>query len=157
MVQQLEREPDLSKRRGSPWRRIVVFERIARGAGATRWHLARDDHELRRVFGLLRPGSRVTFCFAGPLRVEPLTEEVIGRMFAAVGVANDIMIGTPGPDRLTLAATLVAGPSELTEFLMQPHPPLTEVVWGHMPGVDAPDAVTVVLVDEDGVLRPHPH
>jgi hypothetical protein len=84
MVSQLEGQSVLSGRLSATWAWIVVLERIARGAGATRWYLARGDQDVRRIFTLLGPGSRVTFYFGGPLRVEPLSETTIGGMFDAV-------------------------------------------------------------------------
>lgn len=156
VVLQLERHTGLSGRLAMPWDRIVVLERIARGGGNTRWYLAKDQHDVRRAFALLNPGSRVTFYFAGPLHVEPVSDTVIGEMFAAVGVTDEIVIAAPDSDPLALDAEFVWGPSELTEYLMQPHSS-GDVMWGPFPGVDEPDAITVRLVDADGILRRHPH
>jgi hypothetical protein len=76
-------------------------------------------------------------------------------MFEAVGVDSELVIGTPRvTEPLILDATLVFGPSELAEYLIQPRP-AGDVVWGVFP--EESDAVTVVLVDNDGTLRPHPH
>jgi hypothetical protein len=139
------------------WDRIVVLERITRGAGATRWYLAKDQDDVSRTFPLLAPGSRVTFYFAGPFRVEPLSETVIGAMFAAVAVTADLVIAAPESDSVALDASEIYGPSELTEYLMQPRLSSGDVVWGPVPRVEEPDAIRVVLVDGDGRLRPHPH
>jgi hypothetical protein len=157
MALQLAAHPALSARLASFWERVVMWERIARGSGATRWYLARTRDDARHIFGLLGPGSRVTFCFAGPLRVDPLSERVIGAMFEAVGEAGEIVIGTPEVGTpVRLDAELVSGPSELAEYLMQPQPS-GDLVWGPLPGLTQPDSVTVVLVDRDGIVRSHPH
>lgn len=116
-------------RLASPWQRIVVLERIARGAGATRFHLAKDCAGLERTFASLRAGSRVTLYFQGPMRVEPLHQAVIGEMFAAVRVKDEIVIACPEDGEGALHAEFVSGPSELTECLMRPTP-TGDVVWG---------------------------
>lgn len=157
MARQLEAHPALSTRLALSWTRVVVLERLARGAGATDWFLAKSQQDVRRIFGMLKPGSRVMFYFGGPLRVEPLSETVIGAMFEAVGVDSELVIGTPRMmEPLILDATLVFGPSELADYLIQPRP-AGDVVWGVFPGAEESDAVTVVLVDNDGTSRPHPH
>ena len=74
-----------------------------------------------------------------------------------VGEGAEIVIGTPGAvERLIVDVELVSGPSELTEYLMQPDPQ-ADVVWGPFAAVEEPDSVTVVLVDADGIVSPHPH
>lgn len=157
MVKQLEGHSELAARLASLRDRVVVLERIARGGGATRWYLGKTPEECQRIYRLLGPGSRVTFYFAGPLRVEPLDDRVIGAMFGAVGEDREIMVGVPDDeDPVSLAVELLSGPRELTEFLVQPRPS-GDVVWGPYPDVAEPDSETLVLVDSDGVSRPHPH
>jgi hypothetical protein len=99
----------------------------------------------------------VRFYFAGPLRVEPLSERVIGAMFGALEDCREIVIGIPSTDDpVSLHAELVPGPSELSEYLMQPQSS-GDLVWGPYPGSDDPDSVTLVLADNDGIVRSHPH
>ena len=95
VLKQLGTHPDLAARLSPLRRRVVVLERIARGGGATRWYLGRTPEECRRIYRLLWPGSRVTFYFAGPLRVDPLGDRVIGAMCEAVGEAREIVVGVP--------------------------------------------------------------
>lgn len=156
MIRQVRNSEGVMARLRGPWRRIVLLERIARGAGATRWYLLHDRSAFEQVIAALRPGSRVTFYFRGPMHTEPLSEEVQGAMFEAVGEHDEIVIAFPVPGQLELRAELVSGPSELTDFLMQPDPP-ADVVWGAFPGTEELDSFTVELVDADGVLRAHPH
>lgn len=113
MARQLECHRVLQARLRLPWPRVVALERIARGAGATRWYIAKTQEEISRLLGLLGPGSRVTFYFGPPLRVEPLTEYLIGEMFSAVGEDNEIVICTrSAAEPLVLDAELISGPSE---------------------------------------------
>lgn len=53
---------------------------------------------------------------------------------------------------------LLSGPSELTEYLLV-RPEGALVVWGAWPPQtsDGNNVITVLLVDADGVRRPHPH
>ena len=156
-LEQLEAHPDLAARLSSLRGRVVVLERIARGGGATRWYLGRSPEECQRIYRLLGPGSRVTFYFDGPLRVDPLGDRVIGAMFEAIGEDCEIVVGVPDvEDPVRLAVEFLSAPSELTELLMQPRSSL-DLVWGPYPDVGEPESVTLVLVDRDGVTRPHPH
>jgi hypothetical protein len=157
MVRQLDAQPDLVARLASLRGPVVVLERIARGGGETRWYLGKTSEECRRIYRLLGPGSRVTFYFTGPLRVEPLGDGVIGAMFAAIGEDREIVVGVPNDDDpVSLAVELLSGPSELTEFLTQPQSS-GDLAWGPYPDVDEPESETLVLVDRDGIFRPHPH
>ena len=155
-VRQLHGDAKLMSRLESPWQRIVVLERVARGAGATRWYLVKDRRALERTFASLGPGSQVTLYFQGPMCVGPLDPSIIGEMFATVGDTGEIVIAHPKDGAVALQVEFVSGPSELTEFLMQPNPS-GDLVWGPFPGQEEPDALTIDLVDADRVLRPHPH
>jgi hypothetical protein len=157
MARQLEGLRVLQARLRSHWTRVVALERVARGAGAACWYLAHTLEEIGRLLAFLGPGSRVTFYFGPPMRVEPLSEHVIGEMFSVLGEHNEIVICTrSAAEPLVLDAELISGPSELMDYLMRPLAPV-EVVWGPWPGVEEPDSLSVVLVDGDGILRPHPH
>ena len=41
--------------------RVIVLERVARGAGATRWFYCRTIGDVEEVLPRFRPGSRVAF------------------------------------------------------------------------------------------------
>ena len=60
-------------------------------------------------------------------------------------------------DQLTVVEerSLVSGPSELSEHVMQPSAPGGSGLGP--PGIAEPGSVTVVPVGSDGILRAHPH
>ncbi len=158
MTEQLLAHRRLSARLSEPWNRVVVLERLARSGGATNWYYAETAAPVREIFSALRGGSRVSFYFGAGMRVEPFTEDAVDRMFEVVSHSGEIVVGVPAAGRVDFAVELPTAPSELAEFLVHvPHGSL--VVWGPWPDVadDGEDAVTVTLVDSDGVLRAHPH
>jgi hypothetical protein len=79
-------------------------------------------------------------------------------MFEEVTLAGEIVLGYPKEADIVVEMDIVSGPGELTEHLMH-HSGGELVVWGVWPAPlnDGDNAVTVDLVDVDGVSRPHPH
>lgn len=66
----------LSRRLAAEWRQIVVLERLAIGAGATRWFFVTSMATLEHVFDLLRGGSSVSLYFSTRhLHVPPDNED----------------------------------------------------------------------------------
>jgi hypothetical protein len=113
---------------------------------------------LEYIFDVLSWGSSVSFYFARHLQVEADNEGSRQVMFDVVTMYGEIVLGYPSPESPELAMAIISGPSELTELLMF-HPEGALVVWGQWPPRenDGKDAITVNLVDNDGILRPHPH
>lgn len=113
---------------------------------------------LERVFDLFRGGSSVSFYFSRYLHVEADNEAARGEMFDEVTEHGELVLGYPSPDDPEIDMAIVSGPSELTECLML-RPEGDLAVWGQWPPrvSDGQDAITVDLVDADGILRPHPH
>jgi len=158
MCQQLRDHQTLARRLGSEWRQVVVLERLARGAGAARWFFVTSRAMLERVFDMLRSGSSVSFYFSEYLHVEADTEATRQEMFDEVIQHGELVLGYPSPDDPELEMPIISGPSELTECLML-HPEDSLAVWGQWPPREdnGEKAITVDLVDADGVLRSHPH
>jgi hypothetical protein len=148
----------LAQRWSQPWADVVVLERLARGGGAARWFMVRTPKDVTRVYGELRAGSRVSFYFTGGPNVDADDEPTRQRMFDEITSTGEIVLGYPSDTDVVLQVDVISGPSELTEQLMH-QPEGGQVVWGTWPSPlnDGHNAVTVDLVDEDGVLRPHPH
>jgi hypothetical protein len=157
MARQLLADSTLSSRLNSRWTRVVVLERIARGAGDTNWFFIRSREEMGQVVETLRGGSCVSFYFADQLHVEVDSEAARGRMFEVITHEGELVIGYPSASGPQLEMEIINGPGELGSYLvMRPEGGL--VVWGEWPGRDNDgDAITVTLVDKDGVLRPHPY
>lgn len=140
----------------SSWRYAVVLERVAWGGGTTYWYIGRNREELSEIIDQLRGGSCVSFYFDEKMHVEVDSEEARRRMFDAVGMDREIVLGYPA-DRLAFSVELPTGSSELSEALLS-HMPGEFVIWGAWPSRDGgPGTLTLDLVDEDGILRQHPH
>jgi hypothetical protein len=158
MSQQLREHQPLAQRLATEWREIVILERWARAAGATRWFFVTSQAMLERVFDLLRGGSSVTFYFAEHLHVEVDNEAARQEMFGEITRYGELVLGYPQPGDTELEMLIASGPSELTERLML-HPEGALVVWGQWPprDNDGETVISVDLVDPDGILRSHPH
>ena len=158
MSQQLREHVALARRLAAEWREIVILERWARAAGATRWFFVTNQAMLEQVFDLLRGGSTVSFYFSKHLHVEIDNETARQEMFGEITRHGELVLGYPQPGDIELEMTIASGPSELTEGLML-HPEGALVVWGQWPSRDndGETAISVDLVDPDGILRSHPH
>lgn len=158
MSQQLSSYEPLTRRLAIEWQQIVVLERLARAAGAANWFFVTNLVALEQVFNLLRGGSSVSFYFSRHLHVGVDDEGSRQNMFDEVTQYGEIVLGYPSQDVPELDMEIVNGPSELTDFLIL-HPEGSLAVWGQWPPRqnDGKDAITIDLVDADGVQRSHPH
>ena len=142
---------------------MVVLERVARGAGATRWYFVTDADAMAVVAAMLGPGSRVTLYFQGHLRRDPTGEDVCGLMYEQMATHGELVLGYPSADAVEMRTDLVDGEAGLTEVILAEGLDRPDgrrsVVWGPWPAAadDGRHAVTVDLVDADGQLRAHPH
>ncbi|WP_432948906.1 hypothetical protein ACQPXM_15000 [Kribbella sp. CA-253562] len=158
MARQVAEHELLSGRWSMPWSDVVVLERLARGGGTARWFLVTSPGDVNTVYDELRPGSCVSFYFSGGPDVGRNDEATRQRMFEEITSAGEIVLGRPADSGVELDLDIISGPGELTEYLMH-HAEGARVVWGTWPAPlnDGQDAITVDLVDADGVLRAHPH
>jgi hypothetical protein len=137
---------------------ILVYERIARGGGATRWYVATDADQLRNVVSLLRPGSCVSFYRDGRIRRAPFSDEVGTELIEYIVRDRDALLGWRIPGTPELNMEVISGSVELSEFKAEAIAQ-GEVFYGASPGRDndGVNAITVMMPDADGVIRPHPH
>ncbi|GAB2651888.1 hypothetical protein [Kribbella swartbergensis] len=158
MSLQLGKHEVLARRWSEPWADVVVLERLARGGGGTRWFMVRSAEEVREVYDELRAGSRVSFYFDGGVHISQDDEGTRQQMFDEVTSTGEIILGYPNEADVVLNMDIISGPSELTEHLIH-HTGGERIVWGTLPAPlnDGHKAVTVDLVDADGMLRTHPH
>jgi len=136
----------------------VVLERIARGAGGTRWYLLPDPRDLNSLAGNLSPGSRVSFYFDGRLALRKYDDTVATEILEIVKVDGEAVIATPGAEHIEMEVEFIAGEDELRDFAAV-LPRGASVVYGRFPADDDDGvrAVTLDLPDRDGIVRPHPH
>lgn len=155
---QISSDSVLSARISDRWRYAVVLERLARSGGSVKWYFSSSENSLRRIFSSLSEGSLVTIYFDCHLHVEPDDDGARGRMYELLTARGELIVGYPDHHAPDFTMEIISGPSELTDFLMR-HPEGCLAVWGEWPppSNDGVDAVTIQLVDEDGVQLQHPH
>ena len=136
----------------------VVLERIARGAGATRWFHATSLQDLDPLYSQLTPGSTVSFYFDGRISMHPFDDETVTRILDVASAHGDAVVGRISSDGLEVVVECIAGANELGEFA-NGLAPGSQVFVGAFPAADSDDqdAVTLTLPDRDGVTRGHPH
>jgi hypothetical protein len=137
---------------------VVVLERIARGAGETRWYFVQSEPQLEALVPLLAPGSVVSFYFDGRVRRERFSPALESMIMGIVEETGDAAVGLLASDEMTLEMESIAGPNDLAEFTSMLGPDSTVFVGAFpAPESDGANAVTVVLPDVDGAIRDHPH
>jgi hypothetical protein len=138
-------------------RQAVVLERIARGAGATRWFLVRDVEDLALVEQRLSPGSLVSFYFDGRLARDAYSPAVAEAVLGIARRDGDAVIGRVEDADVELDVEFIAGQGDLEQYAASLGQ--AEVVYGGFPAADndGEQAVTITLPDRHGVIRPHPH
>jgi hypothetical protein len=136
----------------------VVLERIARGAGGTRWYLLRDPGDVAALVDKLSPGSSVSFYFDGRLALRAYDNTVASEILEIAQADGEAVVARPRTDHVEMEVEFVAGEEELREFVAG-LPPGANVVYGRFPAVDDDGvrAVTVDLPDRDGIVRQHPY
>lgn len=135
----------------------VILERLARGAGATRWFRVESNRSLELLCAQLSPGSIVSFYFDDRIAPRVYDDTTVIRILDLVSANGDAVVGTISDDDLTMRVEIVAGANELGEFA-EDLAPGSRVFVGAFPAADnAQLAVTVTLPDHDGVTRGHPH
>jgi len=139
-------------------RSAVVLERLARGAGATRWFRVASARDLELVCDEFAPGSTVSFYFDDRVALFPYDDATVARILALIDAHGDAAVGVLDENQLEFSVELIAGVNELSEFA-ESLPAQLSVYVGAFPAADddGHDAVTMSLPDRDGVTRRHPH
>ena|SRR6266581_2641195 len=135
----------------------IVLERIACGAGATRWYFCRDAHALEAIAGELSPGSVVSFYFDERIRKVALSPSVRSEIERISARDGDSVVGVL-EDEIHIRVDFPGGTRDLDEFASRVSPGAT-VFTGAFPARDNDGigAVTITLPDADGIVRAHPH
>ena len=136
---------------------VVVFERLPRAAGQTRWFFCDSPGALSQVIGLLSPASRVSFYFDGRISEQPVNHAAsrIARIFATHGEVVVARLLDDGPE---LDVELISSADEV-EDLLSISGDASRAFVGSFPAPDddGVDAVTVIVPDADGTVRREPH
>jgi hypothetical protein len=136
----------------------IVLERIAMGGGATRWYSCPDSNHLAALEAQLSPGSQVSFYFDGRIHVAPASPDAAGPMKRIIAETGDVVAGVLASDDLHLDMQVISGPTEVDEFIAAVGDS-EHLFYGPFPSSDddGVNAITMVLPDLDGVVRPHPY
>ena len=136
----------------------VVLERLPRGGGATRWFSCETAAELRSVFAVLRPASRVSFYFDGRISqcsYDARLAETVARLLVDQG---EIVLGTMSADGVEIDVDFPSTIHEVDAQLAAAGSP-ARVFVGQFPAADNNDrdAFTVLVPDADGSVRSESH
>ena len=136
----------------------VILERIAMGAGSTRWYYCPDKSRFEAIVAQLSPGSVTSFYFDRRIQSALYSLDVKLGVERIVAETGEGIVGILSEDGLHIAAEIVNDAHEIEEALSTATC-ASRVFYGSFPARDNDGirAVTVVLPDVDGVVRPHPH
>jgi hypothetical protein len=136
----------------------LILERIARGGGATNWFYCNDQIQLKTVEAELSPGSVVSFYFDGRFQNAIYSSELRTNLEKVFSESGNIVLGVLGEDGLHLKVAFADYLEELKAVLPEFNFGV-RLYYGAFPGRDNDGirAVTVILPDEDGIVRAHPH
>lgn len=136
----------------------VVLERIARGGGSVNWYYCRNLKEMSDIEELLLPGSTVSFYFDRRIRHSSWSSELKKELEDAIGKNSEIIVGTLENNEKCIDVTIVVSRNDLDD-LLSTFSSVIEVFYGPFPSADNDgyQAVTVILPDNDGIVRYHPH
>jgi hypothetical protein len=138
--------------------RAVVLERKARAAGQTRWFYCADQDHLDAVESELSPGSAVSFYFDQRIKSEVYSPQINVAMNELLVRYGEVLVGVISKNEIEIAVEVITGQGELLE-LTSAFNLGARVFYGVFPARDndGVNAISVVLPDRDGVVRPHPH
>jgi hypothetical protein len=136
----------------------VVLERIAKGGGATKWYYCPGKAHLEAIEAQVSPRSVVSFYFDDRIRGDNCSPEVMSAVERIIARTGEAVVGALGEDGLHIDVEILTGPNELAAFASKISP-ASRVFYGVFPARDndGVQAVTVVLLDADGIVRPNPH
>jgi hypothetical protein len=137
--------------------RAVVLERIARGAGATRWYLLCAPADLDALTLRVRPGSRVSFYFDNRFLIGEFDDQARQSVVEVIERDGEAVMGAFPAAEIEAEVDFPSSAAEADEFARD-HRQATIIV-GAFPAADDDrmNSVTVALPDADSVVRPHPH
>jgi hypothetical protein len=136
----------------------IILERIAMGGGATRWYYCPDRLQLDAVEIQFRPGSAVSFYFDGRIQNALYSPELKPNLEKIIVETGDLVFGLLNKDGFHLDVDFLCGPQELAEVTSTLDSKV-RIFYGAFPARDNDGirAVTLVLPDADGIVRPHPY
>jgi hypothetical protein len=136
----------------------VVLERKARAAGQTRWFYCADQNHLDAVVSELSPGSAVSFYFDQRIQSDIYSPQIRVAISELLVRHGEVLVGVILKNEVEIDVEVITGQSELLD-LTSMFDLGVRAFYGVFPARDnnGVNAISVVLPDRDGVVRPHPH
>ncbi|WP_406861221.1 hypothetical protein ABZO31_12480 [Streptomyces sp. HUAS MG47] len=136
----------------------VVLDRVAYGAGATRWFVCRTAGEYTGVRGAFGARDCVSVYLDGRIGRVAYGPSVRAEILRIAARDRDCVVGVLRDGSCVLEVEYIAGEAELDEF-EESLGRAAEVYVGAFPGRDDDGvrAVTFVVPDPDGTVRAAPH
>lgn len=139
-------------RRGPP---VLALERVARGAGSTRWWVLREATDFDAVYVAVRPGSRVHVGpFGAGVHLVSFNESAAAQVREFSRSHDDWFLGTAMEDDREFQPVWLS--REELEAALDEVPPGRLLLYGTFPDTDDAAVVTFTRPDADGVVRPQP-
>lgn len=137
---------------------MVVLERLARAAAATKWYVLFNPAQVEEIAGGLSPGSSVSFYFDGRLAIAPYGSDVARIVLKIAGGERDAVVGRIVPGSPKVEVQFIANQEELDDFVNHLIPTAL-LRYGSFPARDndGDRAITLDMPDADGIVRSHPH
>ena len=133
----------------------LVLERVARGAGSTRWWSCASTDDFLGIYAQLRPGSDVVVYAGEEVHVDDLDQHIEARIWEAAAAQGEVLFGAQRPGTTEFEAFFL-DPNELEAALSRVSRG-DRVLWGLQPATETgPDALAFTPPDDDGVVRPQP-
>jgi hypothetical protein len=139
-------------------REAESLEKIARGAGQTRWFLLSSVDDLEVVVSAVRPGSAVQLYVDPAVAAEgdasPALLETLGPTLAGIRPTENDLVALAVQDDGPLCDHFFPDRSEVADWLREHSG--EHVILCHYPQLREHDAEALVP-EADGVARPQPH
>jgi hypothetical protein len=133
----------------------IVLERVARGAGRTRWWSCASYDEFLTVYDQLTPGSRVLIYWGDALHLARLNGDEEDRIWSSAAESGEVLFGPLLLGTTEYDIVFLDGAELEAEFARVPHG--HRVLWGQQPATETgPDGITFTSPDGDGGVRPQP-
>lgn len=126
----------------------VILERVAWGAGQTRWYVAYDSNELEVILSGIARGSVISCYFDDRIRKSSWSISTRKEILDVVKATGDCVVAKPEVGTNILDVAFVAGENDIDEFFLE----MTDgevIFFGAFPARDddGNDAVSWVVPD----------
>lgn len=95
----------------------LVLERLAKAAGQTRWHIAKDDADLAFIIAAVVPGSAVSLYFDERFKRSNWSDETSRAVLDVVKAHGECVVAVESSNGGELSPFFISGANDLVEFL----------------------------------------